>query len=165
MSKSLLSNGVGEFAILPQFCPIFNIGGDEPRPRLFQVSKLSEDQKKKTGLHQKWKPFFPRIEEETCAQMHTRVKLWEGMQIKTILKLLGGGYNQIIGGNTPPPPPPPGFGTPKSNYADQIQRLYSAVVRSVTTPLACQTKCRIKKIARFSSFKTVFCIGIDSKMI
>ena len=24
-----------QFAILPQICPIFNIGGDEPRPRFF----------------------------------------------------------------------------------------------------------------------------------
>ena len=80
--------------------------------------------------------------------------------MKTILKLLGG-YSQIIGGNKSPP----GFGTPESNYAEQTQCLYSAVVGSVTTPLACQTKCRIKKIACFSTFKTVFCIGIDSKMI
>ena len=34
------------------------------------------------------KYFFPRIQVETRAQMHTRVKLLEGMQIKTILKLL-----------------------------------------------------------------------------
>ena len=66
----------------------------------FQVSRLSEDQKK--GLHQKWNTFFPRIQVETCAQMHTRVKLLEGMQIKTILKLLGGGYSQIIWGIYPP---------------------------------------------------------------
>ena len=36
--------------------------------------------------------------------MHTRVKLLEGMQMKTILKLLGG-YSQIIGGIYPPHPP------------------------------------------------------------
>ena len=77
-------------------------------------------------------------------------------------QIIGGGIQSNYWGKYPPPP---GFGTPKSNYADQIQCLYSAVVRSVTTPLACQTKCRIKKIARFSSFKTVFCIEIDSKMI
>ena len=95
-----------------------------------------------------------------CHNWGVLLELLEGMQMKTILKLLGG-YSQIIGGNIFPP----GFGTPESNYADQPQCLYSAVVRSVTTPLACQTKCRIKKIARFSLFKTVFCIGIDSKMI
>ena len=90
----------------------------------FQVSKLSEDQKK--GLHQKWNTtffslnssedqkkkrfslemehFFLRIQVQTCAQMHTRVKLLEGMQMKTILKLLGG-YSQIIWGIYPPIPP------------------------------------------------------------
>ena len=32
----------------------------------FQVSKLSEDQKKKKkGLHQKWNTFFPRIQVKT----------------------------------------------------------------------------------------------------
>ena len=47
--------------------------------------------KKKKGLHQKWNTFFPRIQVESYAQMHTRVKLL-------------GGYI----------PPPPGFGTPAS---------------------------------------------------
>ena len=84
---------------------------DEPRPQFFQVSKLSEDQKTKTGLQQKWKPFFPRIEVETCAQMHTRVKLLERMQMKTILKLLGGIQSNYWGNISPHPP---GFGTPKS---------------------------------------------------
>ena len=53
--------------------------------------------------------FFPRIEVETWARMHTTVKLLEGMQMKTILKLLGG-YSQIIGGYIPPSPS--NFGTP-----------------------------------------------------
>ena len=81
----------------------------------FQVSKLSEDQKMEhflspnSGEDQKKRSspeiehFFPRIQGETCAQMHTRVKLLEGMQMKTILKLLGG-YSQIIGGIYPPSP-------------------------------------------------------------
>ena len=83
--------------------------------------------------------------------------------MKTTLKLLGGDAVKSLGKIYPPIPP--NFGTPESNYADQIQCLYSAAVRSVTTPLACQTKCRIKKIARFNTFKISFCIGIDSKMI
>ena len=58
-----------------------------------------EDQKKK-GLLQKWNTFFPRIQVETHTQMHAEVKFLEGMQMKTILKLLGGVY----------PPIPPGFG-------------------------------------------------------
>ena len=44
--------------------------------------------------------FFPRFQVEACDQMHTRVKLLEGMQMNTILKLLGG-YSQIIGGIYP----------------------------------------------------------------
>ena len=59
----------------------------------FQVSKLNEEQKK--GPHQKWNTCFPRNQVETCAQMHTRVKLL-------------GGYI---------PPSPPKFGTPAHNRA------------------------------------------------
>ena len=65
--------------------------------------------------------FFPRIEVETCAQMHTRIRLSEGMQMKIILKLLGGDTVKLLGETYPPIPP--GFGTPESNYADQIQCL------------------------------------------
>ena len=54
----------------------------------FQVSKLSEDQKKRPLA--KRKHFLLRIQVETGAQMHIGVKLLEGMQMKTILKLLGG---------------------------------------------------------------------------
>ena len=43
------------------------------------VSKLSEDQKK--SFHQKWNTFFPRIQVDAYAQMHTRVKLLRGMQM------------------------------------------------------------------------------------
>ena len=88
----------------PNVCPIFNIGGDEPRPQFFQVSKLSEDQKTKTGLQPKWKPFFPRIEVETCAQMHTRVKLLEGMQIEDHTQIIGGDAVKILGEVYPPSP-------------------------------------------------------------
>ena len=58
---------------------------------------------KKKVLHQMWNIFYPkfqakkglyqkfsRFEVETCAHMHTRVKLLERMQMKTIIKLLGG---------------------------------------------------------------------------
>ena len=88
--------------------PYFQHWGNKPRPRLFfRVSKLSEDQKKviyevehffpriqvrtkKKGPHQKWNTLFPRIQVQIWAQMHTRVKLLEGMQVKIILKVLGG---------------------------------------------------------------------------
>ena len=69
--------------------------------------------------------FFPRIQVQTCAQMHTRVKLLEGMQVKTILKLLGG-YSQIIGGDIYPPSPPD-FGTPAWQKAPTLQNKRSRV--------------------------------------
>ena len=54
--------------------------------------------KNKKGLHQK----FPRFEVETCALMHTRVKLLEGMQMKTLIKLLGGIQSNYWGDVSPP---------------------------------------------------------------
>ena len=36
---------------------------------------------KKKGSHQKWNTFFPQIQVDTYAQMHTRVKLLDGMQM------------------------------------------------------------------------------------
>ena len=63
----------------------------------------AEDQKKKEGFHQEWNTFFPRIQVQTCAQMHPRVKLLEGMQVKTILKVLGGYTQNIWGGYIPRP--------------------------------------------------------------
>ena len=59
---------------------------------------------KKNGLHQK----FTRFEVETCSHMHTRVKLLEGMQIKTIIKILGC-IQSNYWGEYIPHPPPPGF--------------------------------------------------------
>ena len=48
-----------QFAILPQFFPIVNIGGMNLNHDFVQMSKLSEDQKK--GLHQKYNTFFPEF--------------------------------------------------------------------------------------------------------
>ena len=127
--KSLLS--IGEWEVICNFTPIFHIGGMYLDHDFFHVSNLSEDQKKslhqkrntffpriqvktkktKKGLLQKRNTFFPRIQVETCAQTHTRVKLLEGMQMKTILKLLGG-IQSNYWGEYIPPISPPGFGTP-----------------------------------------------------
>ena len=79
----------------PNFTLSSTLGGMNLDQDLFQVSKLSEDQKK--GLHQKWNTFFPRIQAQTCATKHTRVKLLEGMQMNTILKLLGGIQSNYCG--------------------------------------------------------------------
>ena len=86
----------------PNFALFSTLGGLNLDQDFFQVNKSSEDQKK--GLPQKWNTLYPRIQVQTCAQMHTKVKLLEGMQMKTILKLLGG-YSQIIGGDISPHPP------------------------------------------------------------
>ena len=64
------------------------------------MSKLSEDQKK--GLHLKKENFVPQILVETCAQMHTKVKLL-------------GGYISSS------PSPPPGFGIPVGEKMKQKQ--------------------------------------------
>ena len=73
----------------------------------FQVSKLSEDQKKRSS--QKMENFFPEFKWKSAL----RVKLLEGLQMKTIFKLLGGIQSNYWGNISPiPPPPPPGFGTP-----------------------------------------------------
>ena len=94
-----------------------------------QVSKLSEDQKrkvfnktetlfpqnsgedqkkkKKEELHQKWNTFFPRIQVDTYAHMHTSVKLLGGCRCRPYLRYWEG-YSQTIGGDISPP----GFGTP-----------------------------------------------------
>ena len=55
-----------------------------------------EDQKKRSSPE--LEHFFQVF---TCAQMQTKVKLLEGMQMKTILKLLWV-YSQILGGYIPP---------------------------------------------------------------
>ena len=97
-----------------------------------QVRKLSEDQKKvfikngtlfspnsgedqkKKGLYKK----FPRIQVEACAHMHTRVKLLEGMQMKTILKLLWGIQSNYWGRYIPPRVSAPLSETTPSSIAD-----------------------------------------------
>ena len=133
--KSLMSIGEDNLHFYPNFALFSTLREMSLDQDFFQMSKLSEDQKKnktkkrssidmehffspnsgedqktkKEGLHQKWNTFFPRIQVQTCAQMHTRVKLLEGMQMTTILKLLGG-YSQIIGGDISPSSPPD-FGT------------------------------------------------------
>ena len=62
-----------------------------------------EDQKeKKKGLHQQWNTFFPRIQVETCAQMHTRVKLLGDADVDHTQII--GGIQSNYWGNIPPSP-------------------------------------------------------------
>ena len=100
--RSSLSIEGDNLQFYPNFALFSILGGMNLDHDFFQVSKLSEDQKK--GLLQKKENFVPQILVETCAQMHTKVKLLEGMQMQTILKL-SGGYSQIVGGIYLPSPP------------------------------------------------------------
>ena len=59
--------------------------------------------------------FFPRIQVDTYALMHTRVKLLGGCRCRPYSNYWGG-YSQIIGGIYSPVPP--GVGTP--NSIDQL---------------------------------------------
>ena len=67
----------------PDFALFSTLGRMNVDQDSFQVSKLSEDQK--TRSSPVMEHYFQVL---TSAQMHTRVKLLEGMQMKTILKLL-----------------------------------------------------------------------------
>ena len=57
---------------------------------------------KKKGLRQKWNTFFPRIQVDTYAQMHT-TQIIRGDADVDHTQTIGGGYSQIIGGYIPPP--------------------------------------------------------------
>ena len=83
----------------------------------FQVSKLSEDQKK--GLHQKKENFVPQILVETCAQMHTKVKLL-GNADADYTKIFGGIQSNYWGNISPIPP----LGTP---VGEQIKQRHTNV--------------------------------------
>ena len=95
----------------------FNIGGDEPRPRfllLFRCGNLVKTKRKMQTEHF----FFPNSGEDqkkrSSARMEhffskfslscTLIQIIGGMQVWTILKLLGG-YSQIIVGIYPLLPP------------------------------------------------------------
>ena len=94
--------------IICNFIPILPYfqyrGGDEPRPRFFSDEQIKWRPKKRSSP--KIEHFFPRIQVETCAQMHTRVKLSEGMQMKALLKLLGRIYPPGFRHPWFSPPPP-----------------------------------------------------------
>ena len=92
----------------PNFALFSILGKMKLDQDFFQVSKLSEDQINRSSPEMEH--FFPQIQVQTCAQMYFGVKLLEGMQIKTILKLLGGIQSNYCGGYILPSAPK--FGTP-----------------------------------------------------
>ena len=88
--------------IICNFCPIFNIGEMNLDHDIFQVSKLSREEQKnwKKRSSPKIEEFCPRIQVKTkkpiqtssSAQTQPRVKVLGGMQMYTIVNLLGGIY-------------------------------------------------------------------------
>ena len=95
-----------------------------PKVEDFFSPNLGEDQNKK-GLHQKWST-FSRILVETCAQMHTRVKVLGGCRCWP-----SSNYWRDIS--------PPGFGTSASNTCSCFRSLRTSVDLS---PLStCQRWC------------------------
>ena len=68
--------------------PYFQRWGGWTSTTIFSGGQIKRRPKKRSSA--KMEHFFPLIQVESCAQMQTRVKLLEGMQMKTILKLLGG---------------------------------------------------------------------------
>ena len=73
--------------------------------------------KPKKDLHLKKENFVPHILVETCAQMHTKVKLL-GDAGADYTQIIGGQYSQIGGIYLPIPP---GFGTPVGEKMKQRQ--------------------------------------------
>ena len=64
----MLSFGGDNLQFYPNFALFSTLGGMNLDNDFFQVSKLSEEQKK--GLHQKWNTFFPRIQVKTKKGFH-----------------------------------------------------------------------------------------------
>ena len=86
----------------------------------FQVSKLSEDQKKKRSSPKERKLCSPNSSGDLRSNAH-QSQIIGGMQMQTILKLLGDTVKLLGGYISPSPPPPPGFGTPVGEKMKQRQ--------------------------------------------
>ena len=87
----------------------------------FQVSKLSEDQKKRSSSKE-GKFCSPNSNGDLRSNAH-QSQIIGGMQMQTILKLLAdwGGIQLNHWGDISPHPPPPGFGTPVGEKMKQRQ--------------------------------------------
>ena len=83
---------------------------------LFQVSKLSEDQIKRSSPNE-GKLYSLNSSGDLRSNAH-QSQIIGGMQLQTTLKLMGG-CSQIIGGIYLPIPPPSGFGTPVGDKMKQ----------------------------------------------
>ena len=99
--KSLLSIGGDNLQFYPHFALFSTLGEMNLDQDFFQVSKLSEDQKK--GLHQKWNTFFPEFKYRSALKCTPESNYWRGCR-KRPYSNCWGGYSQIIGGYIPPSP-------------------------------------------------------------
>ena len=75
---------------------------------------------KQKGLHQKKENFIPQIVVETCAQMHTKVKLLGGCRCRLYSNYWGDAV-KLLEECISPSPPLSGFGIPVGNKMKQRQ--------------------------------------------
>ena len=87
-----------------QFCPIFNFGGNEPRPRFFSGEQINSVNTKKNTVNNKFSE---------------HQNLPNNLSVQTILKLLGRIQSNYWGGYISPSPQ--GFGTPVGEKMKQRQ--------------------------------------------
>ena len=120
--RSSLSIGGDNLQFYPNFALFSILGWMNLDHDFFQVSKLSEDQKK--GLHQKKENFAPQILVETCAQMHTKVKLLGGCRCRLYsnYSVIGGDTVKLLGEYISHPPSAPLVAVPASSSGDVENR-------------------------------------------
>ena len=100
--RSLLSIGWDNLQFYPNFALFSTLGGINLDHDFVQVSKLSEDPKKRRSSP-KIERFFPRILVVTYTQMHTRVKLLGDADVDHT-QTIGGDTVKLLGGYIPIPP-------------------------------------------------------------
>ena len=96
--------------IISNFTPIlpyFQHWGDEPRPRFFQISKLSEDQKRKKKVFTKIGRFFSPNSSEDQRSNADQSQIIEGDADVDHNQIIGGDTVKLLVGDIPP-----GFITP-----------------------------------------------------
>ena len=116
--RSLLSIEGNNLQFYPNFALSLTLGGINFDQWGWFFSGEQIKWRPKKDLYQKWNTFFPRIQVETCAQMHTRVKLFGRSRCRPYSNNWGG-YSQNIWRIYPPIPP--GFGTPAQGQGSRIQ--------------------------------------------
>ena len=94
----LVEHWGGKFAILPQFCPIFNIRGDKPWPRFFSRQQIKCTPKKKSSP--KFQEVFSPISSDSHADHSHIIGVDADVDLSQVIgggavKLLGGIYNPV----------------------------------------------------------------------